>query len=88
MNNLSLGENTLPNPHYPVLLSEIIQNLQPENGKKYLDCTFGAGGYTKAILDTANCFVKALDQDPTVYEYAEKLKLIRKQYAPPAQPAM
>ena len=35
MNNLSLGENTLSNPHYPVLLSEIIENLQPENGKKY-----------------------------------------------------
>jgi len=73
MNNLSLGENTLSSPHYPVLLSEIIENLQPQHGKKYLDCTFGAGGYTKAILDTANCFVKALDQDPTVYKYAEKL---------------
>ena len=73
MNNLSLGENTLSSPHYPVLLSEIIENLQPQHGIKYLDCTFGAGGYTKAILDTANCFVKALDQDPTVYKYAEKL---------------
>ena len=73
MNNLSLGENTLPSPHYPVLLCEIIENLQPENGKKYLDCTFGAGGYTKAILDSANCSVQALDQDPNVYKYAEKL---------------
>ncbi len=73
MNNLSLGENTLSSPHYPVFLCEIIENLQPQHGKKYLDCTFGAGGYTKAILDTSNCFVKALDQDPTVYKYAEKL---------------
>ena len=73
MNNLSLGENTLSSPHYPVILCEIIENLQPQHGKKYLDCTFGAGGYTKAILDTSNCFVKALDQDPTVYKYAEKL---------------
>lgn len=74
MNKLVLGKDTLPNPHYPVLLSEIIKNLQPENGKKYLDCTFGAGGYTKGILDSAHCFVTALDQDPTVYKYAEKLR--------------
>jgi len=75
MNNLSLGENTLSNPHYPVLLCEIIENLQPENSKKYLDCTFGSGGYTKAILGRANCFVKALDQDPTVFKYAEELAI-------------
>jgi 16S rRNA (cytosine1402-N4)-methyltransferase len=75
MNSLSLGENTLSNPHYPVLLCEIIENLQPANGKKYLDCTFGAGGYTKAILGRANCFVKALDQDPTVFKYAEELAI-------------
>lgn len=75
MNSLSLGENTLSNPHYPVLLCEIIENLQLENGKKYLDCTFGAGGYTKAILGRANCFVKALDQDPTVFKYAEELAI-------------
>jgi len=49
--------------------------LQPANSKKYLDCTFGAGGYTKAILGRANCFVKALDQDPTVFKYAEELAI-------------
>jgi 16S rRNA (cytosine1402-N4)-methyltransferase len=72
-------ENNLPDPHYPVLLSEIIKNLNTESNKKYLDCTFGAGGYTKAILANAECFVTAIDQDPNVYKYAEKLQLVYKE---------
>lgn len=61
-------------PHYPVLLAEILTYLAPGDNKSYLDCTFGAGGYSKAILASANCHVTAIDQDPDVKEYSAKLK--------------
>jgi 16S rRNA (cytosine1402-N4)-methyltransferase len=60
-------------PHYSVLLSEVLENLNPEAGKHYLDCTFGAGGYTKALLASCNCHVTAIDQDPNVLEYANEI---------------
>ena len=60
--------------HYPVLLSEVLEYLKPRDGKSYLDCTFGAGGYSKAILNSCDCHVTAIDQDPTVKQYADSLK--------------
>lgn len=52
-----------PQRHIPVLLREVIAALEPASGKVILDGTFGAGGYTQAILDQgAN--VIALDRDP------------------------
>ncbi|KAJ1955376.1 hypothetical protein EC988_001917 [Linderina pennispora] len=59
--------------HTPVMLNEVIQHLNPQDGRTYLDGTFGEGGYTKKLLDTANCSVTALDQDPTAIDKAEKL---------------
>ena len=79
MSSTSSSEMNIPTPHYPVLISEIIENLKPENNKRYLDCTFGAGGYTKAILASANCSVTAIDQDPNVLQYAQKLQSIYKE---------
>ncbi|MDX1924638.1 MAG: 16S rRNA (cytosine(1402)-N(4))-methyltransferase RsmH, partial [Rickettsiaceae bacterium] len=35
----------------------------------YVDCTFGAGGYTKAILESNDCKVVAIDQDPSTEKY-------------------
>ncbi len=61
-------------PHTSVLLKEVLFYLQPKDGKNYLDCTFGAGGYSRAILKAANCSVKALDQDCSVQIYADELK--------------
>jgi 16S rRNA (cytosine1402-N4)-methyltransferase len=52
--------------HTPVLLPEVIKALDPKNGERYIDGTFGAGGYTRAILNAANCNVLGLDQDPNV----------------------
>ena len=41
--------------HKPVLLTEVLEHLQPRDGEVYVDATFGAGGYTTAILQSANC---------------------------------
>jgi 16S rRNA (cytosine1402-N4)-methyltransferase len=50
-------------PHIPVLLDEVIEALAPASGEWHLDGTFGAGGYTRAILD-AGANVIAIDRDP------------------------
>lgn len=51
-------------PHIPVLLREVLAALAPKDGEIYIDGTFGAGGYTRALLDAAHCRVLALDRDP------------------------
>lgn len=48
------------------MLQEVLAALKPQKGEVYVDATFGNGGYTKAILETADCKVIALDRDPTV----------------------
>lgn len=52
--------------HIPVMLQEVLTALKLQKGEVYVDATFGNGGYTKAILETADCKVIALDRDPTV----------------------
>jgi 16S rRNA (cytosine1402-N4)-methyltransferase len=52
-----------PARHIPVLLSEVLDMLQPAAGKVIVDGTFGAGGYTRALLD-AGADVVAIDRDP------------------------
>jgi 16S rRNA (cytosine1402-N4)-methyltransferase len=49
--------------HIPVLLDEVIAALDPQPGDVVVDATFGAGGYTRAILD-AGATVHAFDRDP------------------------
>ena len=51
--------------HIPVLLASVLEALQPKDGETYVDATFGAGGYTRAILEAADCKVIAFDRDPT-----------------------
>ena len=51
-------------PHIPVLLNEVVAAVKPENGGVYVDGTFGAGGYSRAILDAADCRVIGIDRDP------------------------
>ena len=45
-------------------MNEVVDALNPRDGGRYLDGTFGAGGYTVAMLDRANCRVIAIDRDP------------------------
>ena len=57
-------------PHAPVLLAEVMEALAPGAGDVIIDATFGAGGYTRAILATG-ATVMALDRDPTVQPHAD-----------------
>ena len=50
-------------PHIPVLLDEVIAALDPQPGDVVVDATFGAGGYTRAILQRG-ATVHAFDRDP------------------------
>ncbi len=59
--------------HQPVLLKEVIANLKPEKDGTYLDGTFGAGGYSRAILEAAQCNLFAIDRDESAKKFAEKL---------------
>jgi 16S rRNA (cytosine1402-N4)-methyltransferase len=64
---------------------EMLQALQPGDGQVYLDGTFGAGGYARAILDAADCTLFALDRDPDAIargaallaDYPERLTLLQ-----------
>ena len=59
--------------HIPVLLSEVLQCLNPGDGARFIDATFGAGGYSQAILAAARCEVLALDRDPEAIAGGESL---------------
>lgn len=61
-------------PHIPVLLDEVVHYMAPKDGEVYVDGTFGAGGYSRALLEAANCKVYAIDRDPSVQVFADALK--------------
>lgn len=49
--------------HKPVLLKEVLEALAPRDGAIYVDGTFGAGGYSRALLEAADCAVWGIDRD-------------------------
>jgi len=53
-----------PARHIPVMLDDVLEALAPEDNGLYIDGTFGAGGYTRALLEAADCRVLAIDRDP------------------------
>lgn len=60
--------------HVPVMLNEVVSALSPKDGEVYVDGTFGAGGYSRAILDAANCRVIGIDRDETALNAANDMK--------------
>ena len=79
--------------HVPVLAREVVDALQPRDGGRYLDGTFGAGGYATAMLDRADCQVIAIDRDPDAIaagqalaeRYAPRLRLIEGRFGDMAE---
>jgi len=50
--------------HAPVLLKEAIAAVAPRAGDVIVDATFGGGGYSRALLEAADCRVIGIDRDP------------------------
>jgi len=60
--------------HFPVMVNEIISFIRPQNNGIYLDCTFGQGGYTKAIFkESENANIVAIDQDSEAKIFVEEI---------------
>ena len=57
-------------PHVPVLLRPLLEAVAPVAGV-WLDGTFGAGGYTRGLLDAGAAQVIAVDRDPLAFELAQ-----------------
>ncbi|MDR1031683.1 MAG: 16S rRNA (cytosine(1402)-N(4))-methyltransferase RsmH [Holosporales bacterium] len=61
--------------HVPVLLNEVMAMLPHKEGGFYIDATFGAGGYTKKILQSIpNSFVLGIDQDPNLISFTSEIQ--------------
>ncbi len=71
---MKLPHTSLEGKHLPVMINEVIKICNPINGGNFMDCTFGAGGYSKEILKFQDTKVVALDRDNQVIEIANKLK--------------
>ena len=59
--------------HIPVLLNSVLDALGDVSGKRIVDCTFGAGGYTRAFL-ARGAIVTAFDRDPNVVDDANAIQ--------------
>ena len=59
-------------PHIPVLLNEVVDAMQPAAGKTLVDGTFGAGGYSRALLGGGASII-AFDRDPSARQFADGL---------------
>ena len=59
--------------HIPVMLAEVLEALAPRDGGIYLDGTFGAGGYSHALLLAGSTIVYGIDRDPAAIRGGELL---------------
>ena len=75
-------------PHLPVMADEAVDALGPVDGGLYVDATFGAGGYSRRILECADCSVFGFDRDPTAIgraadmekRFAGRLRLVARPF--------
>ncbi|MGH9915229.1 MAG: 16S rRNA (cytosine(1402)-N(4))-methyltransferase RsmH, partial [Pyrinomonadaceae bacterium] len=65
------GTKSTDNPHHPVMLAEAIEYLAPQRSGFYVDATLGAGGHSKAILQSGfETRVLGIDRDSKAIEFA------------------
>ena len=70
MNATMSLENT---KHYPVMLNQVLSIISPQHGGTFIDCTFGGGGYSQAILKFPGTKVLAIDRDKLTQKNANIL---------------
>ena len=58
-------------PHQPVLLAQVLSALNPVEGGVFVDGTYGAGGYSRALLEAGAAQVIGIDRDPTAIANAQ-----------------
>ncbi len=71
MNTTMLLEKKI---HHPVMLNQILSIITPQHGGTFIDCTFGGGGYSEAILKFPKTKVIAFDRDKITQKYASALE--------------
>jgi len=71
MNNQT---TSLEYSHFPVMLNEVLKISSPIKNKKFIDCTFGGGGYSKEILKFSKTNIKAIDRDKKTLSLAKKME--------------
>jgi 16S rRNA (cytosine1402-N4)-methyltransferase len=78
---MNISISSLEKKHFPVMLEEVIKicNHSKKN-QLVIDCTFGGGGYSKALLKFPNIKVIALDRDISAIKRAESLKTKSSQF--------
>ncbi len=71
---MNIQKSPLEFSHFPVMLSEIIKLTTPSKGGLFIDCTFGGGGYSAALLKYSKTKVISFDRDTEVKKIAKKLE--------------
>ena len=72
---MNISASSLEKKHFPVMLEEIIQICNnPNKNQLIIDCTFGGGGYSEALLKFSKTKVIALDRDKSAIKRSESLK--------------
>ena len=74
--------------HIPVMTSEVLQHLRPEQGGLFVDCTVGLGGHSRALLEAGASKVIGLDRDPealarareTLAPWGDRVELVHADY--------
>ena len=75
--------------HFPVMLNEVLKISSPSEGERFIDCTFGGGGYSKEILKFSKTYVLAIDRDKKVlpiakdleYKFPKRFKFYQKKFS-------
>tara|TARA_A100001015_G_scaffold305231_1_gene397635 strand:- start:3156 stop:4121 length:966 start_codon:yes stop_codon:yes gene_type:complete len=56
------------------MLSEVLKITSPTHGGRFIDCTFGGGGYSREILKIPNTTIEAIDRDDNIQPLAKRLE--------------
>ncbi len=67
-------KSSLVSTHYPVMLSEVIKISSPSQGGLFVDCTFGGGNYSNALLEFPKTKVIGIDRDSEAVLIASQLE--------------